>query len=277
MIRVGVSLSQVHPSRIEELAVTADGLGFESLWLGEHLVFPMDMRGELVRGEEHAVKPTTPVFDVCAYLSWLSARTSDVRLGTFVYLLGLRHPFVAARAFATLDIVSGGRAEAGLGAGWLETEWAATGLDFGTRGRRLDEAIDVCRALWCEPVIEHHGEFFDFDPVAFDPKPVQAQLPVHIGGESPAALRRAARVAQGWLGMRHTPGSARSQVARLRRFEDEVGRSGAPVMATVIGDVTADQPLEVWEEAGVDRLIVAPWTRSRDAVSGVEKLAREIY
>ncbi|HVW45327.1 MAG TPA: TIGR03619 family F420-dependent LLM class oxidoreductase [Amycolatopsis sp.] len=277
MIRVGVSLSQVHPSRMEELAVTADGLGFESLWLGEHLVFPMDMRGELVRGEKHNVKPTTPVFDVCAYLSWLAAKTSDVRLGTFVYLLGLRHPFVAARAFATLDIVSGGRAEAGLGAGWLETEWAAAGLDFSTRGRRLDEAIDVCRALWSEPVVEHHGEFFDFDPVAFEPKPVQARIPVHIGGESPAALRRAARVAQGWLGLRHTPESARSQIARLRRFEDEAGRSAAPVQTTVIGDVTVDQPLQAWEEAGVDRLIVAPWTRSRDAVRGLEKLAREIY
>lgn len=277
MIRVGVSLSQAHPSRIEELAVTADRLGFESVWLGEHLVFPMDSRGELVRGEQHAVKPTTPVFDVCAYLSWLAARTTRVRLGTFVYLLGLRHPFAAARAFATLDQVSGGRAEAGVGAGWLEAEWAAAGLDFATRGSRLDEAIDVCTRLWTEPVIEHHGKFFDFPPVAFEPKPVQARLPIHIGGESAAALRRTARVADGWLGMVHTPGTVTAQVRRLRRFEDEAGRAKPPATVTVFGVIDADQPLAAWEDAGVSRLIVAPWTRSRDAARAIETLAGQIF
>jgi probable F420-dependent oxidoreductase len=277
MTSVGVSLSQAHPSRIEELAVAADTFGFESVWLGEHLVFPLDSRGELVRGEEHAVKPTTPVFDVCAYLSWLAARTMRVRLGTFVYLLGLRHPFAAARAFATLDHVSGGRAEAGVGAGWLEAEWAAAGLDFATRGRRLDEAIDVCGRLWTEPVIEHHGEFFDFPPVSFEPKPVQPRLPVHIGGESAAALRRTARVADGWLGMVHTPGSVIAQVRRLRRFEEEAGRARPPATVTVFGAIDADQPLAAWEDAGVSRLIVAPWTRSRDAVRAIEVLAERIF
>jgi probable F420-dependent oxidoreductase len=277
MIQVGVSLSQAHPSRIEELAVTADQLGFESVWLGEHLVFPMDVHGELVRGEQHTVKPATPVFDVCAYLSWLAARTTRVRLGTFVYLLGLRHPFAAARAFATLDYVSGGRAEVGVGAGWLETEWAAAGLDFASRGRRLDEAIDVCTRLWTEPVIEHHGEFYDFPPVAFEPKPVQARLPIHVGGESEAALRRTARVADGWLGMIHTPGTVTVQVRRLRRFEDEAGRPEPPATVTVFGVIDADHPLAAWEDAGVQRLIVAPWTRSRDAAAGIRALAEQIF
>src|SRR5256714_14911747 len=141
------------------------------------------------------VPPSTPVFDVFAYLSFLAGRTSRVRLATHVYNLGLRHPFIGARAVQTLDIVSGGRAIFGIGASWLESEWDAVGLDFHTRGRRLDEAVEVCKRLWSEETVEHHGEFFDFDAVAFEPKPVQQPWrPIHQGCESDAALRRVARL-----------------------------------------------------------------------------------
>src|SRR5256714_10889599 len=154
------------------------------------------------------VPPSTPVFDVFAYLSFLAGRTSRVRLATHVYNLGLRHPFIGARAVQTLDIVSGGRALFGIGASWLESEWDAVGLDFHTRGRRVDEAIAVCKHLWTEETIEHHGEFFDFGPVMFEPKPVQKpHPPVLVGGESPGALRRTARYGDGWIGLDHTPES----------------------------------------------------------------------
>lgn len=271
-----ITLGQVHPGIFEELTVEADRLGFESVWLPEHLVFPLEIRGQLVPGEDHPpVPPTVPIFDACAYLSYLAAKTEHVRLGTFVYLLGLRHPFVSARAFATLDVVSGGRAEVGVGAGWLETEWEAVGLDFATRGSRLDEAIDVCKRLWTEPTIEHHGQHYDFPPVAFEPKPVQSPPPIVIGGESKAALRRAARRAEGWIGMQHTPATAAAQVAALRQHEEEQGREGPPVKVTVMGEVSAEQPAEAWEQAGVDRLIVVPWTRTREALDGIRRFADE--
>ena len=185
--------------------------GYESVWLPEHLVFPTVMSRSPKPGEDHPpVPPTTPVFDAFAYLAFIAARTTDLRLGTHVYNLGLRHPFVAARGVATLDVVSGGRVEFGIGASWLEQEWDAVGLDFATRGRRVDEAITVCSRLWTEPTIEHHGEFFDFAEVAFEPKPVQQpRPPVLVGGESGAALRRAATLGDGWIGMGHTPDSAR--------------------------------------------------------------------
>ena len=128
----------------------------------------------------------------------LAAHTTTIRLGTWVYVLPLRHPFAAARSFATLDVLSGGRAEVGVGVGWLEGEFAAAGVDFASRGRRTDEALEVCRRLWSEPTVEHHGEFFSFPPVAFEPKPIQRPWPrLHVGGESPAALRRAARFGGG--------------------------------------------------------------------------------
>jgi probable F420-dependent oxidoreductase len=276
MTAVGVLLSRLNAERWGEAVTLAEGLGFQSVWMGEHLVLPVEVRGELVAGTPHPdLPPTTPVWDVGASLGWLAAQTTSIRLGTFVYLLGMRHPFLSARTFATVDRLSGGRVDVGVGAGWLESEFDAVGLDFGRRGRHLDEAITVCRRLWTEPVIEHHGPSFDFGPVGFEPKPVQLPLPLHVGGESEAAMRRAARLAEGWLGMVHTPTTARSCIAHIRRYSDEVGRTAPPVRIGVVGVVDAEQPLAAWEDAGVDTVIVAPWERSRDATAGLRRFAEE--
>ncbi|MGH2662461.1 MAG: LLM class F420-dependent oxidoreductase [Actinomycetota bacterium] len=274
-MKFGITLGKLNPKSFVDAALAAERLGFESVWLPEHLVLPVDMRGQLVPGEDHPpVPPDTPVFDAPAYLAFLAGRTERIRLGTHVYLLGIRHPFVSARAFATLDVVSGGRAEAGVGAGWMTSEWEAAGLDPRSRGRRLDEAIDACKRLWTEAVVEHHGEFFEFPPVAFEPKPVQRpHPPVVVGGESDVALRRAARRGDGWIGMDHTPESAAEQVARLRRHIDEAGRPGDALEVTVSGSITDRRDVDRWEEAGVDRLIVAPWQRSQEAVEGMERFA----
>lgn len=273
-MKFGITLGRLNPARFDEVAVEADRLGFESVWLPEHLVFPVDIRGRLTPGEEHPpVPPSTPVFDACAYLSYLAGLTTRIRLGTFVYLLGLRHPFVSARAFATLDHVSGGRAEAGIGAGWLVSEWEAAGLEPRDRGPRLDEAVEVCRKLWTQEVVEHRGEHFDFPEVMFEPKPPQgAGLPVLVGGESDRALRRAARLGDGWIGMEHTPDSAAQQVQRLRRHEADAGRT-EHLTVTVMGVVNELSDVDRWERAGVDRLIVVPWHRSREAVDGLRRFA----
>jgi probable F420-dependent oxidoreductase len=267
-MRFGVSLGRLNPAFFTEVTEAADEMGFESVWLPEHLVLPVAMAGSPYAGAEHPpVPPTTPIFDAAAYLAFLAGRTRQIRLGTYVYLLGIRHPFVAARAFATLDVVSGGRAEVGVGAGWLESEWEAVGLDFATRGRRLDEAIEVCRRLWTEPEVEHHGEFFDFDAVCFEPKPIQQPPPILIGGESNAALTRAERHGDGWIGMGHTPDSVAPIASRLRR-------PGFTV--TVSGDVRTQEDVDRFEAAGVDRLIVAPWRRSREALDGLQTFSSSL-
>ena len=218
--------------------------------------------------------PTTPVFDAFTYLGYLAGRTRRLRLGTHVYNLGLRHPFTSARSVQTLDVVSGGRVEFGIGASWLEEEWRAAGLDFASRGRRVDEAIDVCKRLWTEPEVAHDGEFFRFDAVAFEPKPVQKPWPpILVGGESAPALRRAARAGDGWIGMGHTFATAEQQVARLEKLRREYGRAEAPFQICVGGAVTSHADVDRWEALGVTRLVVSPWRRSPEAVGGVRRFA----
>lgn len=270
-IALGALNSHFHVDATEE----AERLGYESVWLPEHLVLPVRMSRSPHSGEEHPpVPPTTPVFDAFAYLGFLAGRTRHVRLGTHVYNLGLRHPFISARAVQTLDVLSGGRVEFGIGASWLEEEWRAIGLDFASRGRRVDEAIEVCKRLWTEPEVAHDGEFFRFDAVAFEPKPLQQPWPpILIGGESGAALRRAARVGDGWIGMGHALESAAGQITRLRELRGEYGRDTASFQICLGGPVTGADDVGRWEELGVTRLVVSPWRRSPDAVDGMRRFA----
>lgn len=273
-MRFGITFARLHHHAWEQAAIEADRLGFESAWLPEHLVLPVHMEGQLVPGEEHPPAPATvPVYDAVALLSYLAAKTQQIRLGTFVYLLGIRHPFVPARGFATLDLLSGGRVLLGAGAGWLVTEWQAVGLDPADRGSRLDEAIGVCRRLWTEPVVEHHGVHFSFPPVAFEPKPVQRPIPIVVGGESTRALRRAAELGNGWIGMDHTPASAAKKAARVRQLASDACRDPAEISVTVAGHCDTPDDVARWSEAGVDRLIVTPWRRAREALDGMREFA----
>jgi probable F420-dependent oxidoreductase len=198
-VKFGISFLNLHPKGFAALTEAAEQLGFESVWMSDHLVFPVDLGSTPYPGAEadspgEVVRKTPsmwdrPLFDTTAFLCFLAGRTTTIRFGTYVYVLGIRHPFVAARSFQTLDYVSNGRAEMGIGAGWMSTEFDAADVDFHTRGRRLDECIDVCRKLWTEPQVAHQGEFFRFDAVGFEPKP-SPSMRIHVGGESPAALRR---------------------------------------------------------------------------------------
>jgi len=278
-VKFGVALGRLFPPHYEEVALEADRLGFESVWLPEHLVLPVEMGGSPFAEAEHPpVPPSAPVYEPFGYLCYLAGRTSQIRLGTHVYLLGLRHPFVAARAVQTLDIVSGGRAEVGVGAGWLRSEWNAAGLDPATRGRRLDEALEVCKRLWTDEVVEHRGEFYQFDPVMFEPKPVQKpHPPVSVGGESDAALRRAARHGDGWVGMKHTPTSCLELIEKLTQWRTEFGREGTRFDMTCLARIESRDDVKRWEETGMTRLIVTPWNRGKEALDGIRRFADQIF
>lgn len=277
-MKFGVALGRLHPGFFVDCTVEADRLGYESVWLPEHLVLTTQMSRSPHPGETHPpIPPETSVFEPFTYLGYLAARTERIRLGTHVYNVGLRHPFTTARGVQTVDILSGGRLEFGVGASWLEEEWVATGLDFHTRGRRVDEAIAICKRLWTEELVDHHGEFFAFEGVAFEPKCVQRPWPpILVGGESGAALRRAARSGDGWIGITHTFESGAAQIARLRALLAEHGREANEFQIIFGGHVGSRDDIKRWEELGVTRLIVAPWERSRGAIDGLRRFAELI-
>ncbi|WP_020108349.1 TIGR03619 family F420-dependent LLM class oxidoreductase [Nocardia sp. 348MFTsu5.1] len=275
MTKFGISLLRANPAIWVELAQEAERLGFESIWMSDHLILPVDLNSGDYPDGKLPIEPNTQIFDVMVYLASIAAQTSTIRLGTFVYQLGLRDPFAAARAVATLDVVSGGRVELGVGAGWSSAEWQAAGLAFDSRGRRLDEVAAICRRLWTEEVVSHEGEFYSFPAVAFEPKPVQgAELPLLIGGESPPALRRAVRTGTGWIGMHHTPESVAPVVEKLKELSVAAGRQD-PLSVTV-----AAPPGEVdvagWRASGVSRVIVAPWRRTSTAITDIRAFSKAL-
>ncbi len=277
-MKYGVALGRLNPAFFTTVAEAADKLGFESVWLPEHLVFTSAMSRSPIPFESHPpVPPETPVFDAFSYLSYLAALTKHVRLGTHVFNIGLRHPFVTTRSVHTLDIISGGRVEFGVGASWLEEEWNAAELDFATRGARVNECLDIYKRLSVETEVAFAGTHFNFDAVAFEPKPVQRPWPpILVGGESAAALRRAAQHGDGWIGMGHTAETAAVQVGRLRTLLAQFGRDADAFQICCGGKVQTRGEAEAFSAAGVTRLIVAPWRRSPEAVRGLEEFAAAV-
>ena len=271
----GVDLGRCNPRAWPDVARAADELGYESLWLPEHLIFPAVIDGSPAPDDAHiTVDPRTPLFDAFAMLAALGAVTERVRLGTNVFNIGLRHPFTTARGAATVDVVSGGRIVLGVGASWLGAEWDRVELDFATRGTRVDESIAICRRLWSEDVVEHAGEHFTFGPVVFEPKPVQAHLPIHVGGDSARALRRTAELGDGWIAMVQTPATFTAAVGQLRDLCARIGRDDATLERTATARHPDPDELASWRAAGATRLIVAPWARTADAVDGLAAFAR---
>lgn len=270
--KFGISLLRARPESWPEVVRAAEELGFESVWISDHLVLPSALDRDAYPEGELPIDPATPMYDVMVELASFAASTSRLRFGTYVYQPALRPPFVVARAAATLDVVSGGRFEFGVGTGWSRAEWDAAGVPWAGRGRRLDETLDVLRGLWTAPELGHDGEFFRFPPVGFEPKPVQRPgPPIHVGGESDAALQRVVRHGDGWVGMHHTPESVQEPLARLRAEIERAGRR-TPVTTTVAAH-PGDVDVPGWVTSGVDRVIVAPWGRASRALEGMARFA----
>jgi len=269
-VHFGVDLGRCNPRLWLDLARAGDELGYDSVWLPEHLIFPETIVGSPAPDDAHiTVDPRTPLFDPFAMLAAIAAVTERIRVGINVYNIGLRHPFTTARGAATVDIVSNGRCILGVGASWLRAEWEAVGLDFETRGARVDESIEICRRLWTEPTVQHAGVHYEFGPVVFEPKPVQAHLPIHVGGDSDRALRRVAELGDGWIAMVQDEASFATAVEKLRTLCDRNGRDCDAIERTAMVRDPDDGAVESWRSAGATRLIVAPWSRSTEAVDGL--------
>jgi probable F420-dependent oxidoreductase len=273
-MKIGLLL-HVSPRNLAPFTLAAEQAGFESVWIGEHLILPEHVAGHpgVSAEDAPAISSDVPLYDPWLQIAYLAGQTKRIRLGTSVYNLGLRHPFVTARAITTADALSGGRVEVGIGVSWLEAEWDAVQLPFATRGRRTDETIHILKSLFSENVIAHEGEFFRFGPVKFFPKPVQSPWPpLLIGGNSKAAIRRAALAGDGWLPMPQDIEKTAADMRQLESLRREANRT-QPFSVTILDTNTIPtlESIKRYEDIGVDRVIVVPWQHVRQ---GLEAIAR---
>ena len=280
-MKIGVPLFFIRPGHMAAIARRAEQLGFESVWVPEHLIFPTAFASKYPYSAD-GVPPVTvdmPLLDPLMILAHLAAVTSKIRLGTNVYVLPLRHPIVTARLAVTLDVLSQGRLSLGIGVGWLAEEFRAVGIDFETRGGRTREAVRVMKTLFADAEPAFRGRYFAFDPVRFEPKPVQKPHPPFVfGGESETALKRAAALGDGWYGVGHDAASAATQVKKLQALLAASGRADAPFEYTVShgGGALDRDTVRRYEDAGIDRVGVLPWRRGKDAEEAMGRLAEAV-
>jgi probable F420-dependent oxidoreductase len=236
------------------LAQRAEALGYGSWWAADHVVLPSPPLSD-------SMAPTDPILDPMVNLTYVAAVTKRLELGTGVLILPQRNPLVLAKQVASLDVVSNGRLLLGIGVGWLEPELRAIGVQMSERGARADEYLDAMTSLWSDPSPSYHGRFVAFDHVDAYPRPKQPGGPrIVIGGNSPAAFRRAVSRGHGWFGngsaddlARHLVGleKAATEVERPARL----GHLEIAFMPLDPGDVAADTARR-FADLGVDRLLL---------------------
>lgn len=241
------------------LARAAESSGFESLWTVEHVIFPDGYESAYPydRSGKMAAEASTPIPDPLIWLSFVAAATERLRLGTGILILPQRNPLILAKEVATLDRLSGGRVELGVGVGWLREEFDALGVPFDGRGDRSDEWIGVMRALWDRDHVDFDGEFASFTGASVNPKPAGGTVPITIGGHSEAAARRAGRLGDGFFPAK---GDVPALVEVMRQTAADAGRDPASIVVTSgSAGVFGDDPLGAVQELadqGVDRCVV---------------------
>jgi probable F420-dependent oxidoreductase len=244
------------PDAIRRAAVQAEELGFDDVWVSEHIIVPKDA----------TYPPSASFYDPVLTLTWAAAFTQRVRLGTSVLVLPMRHPLPLAKELATLQNLSQARLILGAGVGWMEAEFAALGAPFHERGRRMDEGIALMRAVWTEDPVSFPTRWI---PAAVQemrmlPRPV-APIPIWIGGSSEPALKRATRL-DGWHGSRVTPDAAPALVGRLRAARPDAAFTISLRMRwDGAQSDRARADLAAYAAAGVQHVLLEPMERELDA------------
>jgi len=262
---------------LAEFAAKCDELGFESLWLPEHTVIPVNPSAG------PGGVPGTPIpdsyllmVDPLIGLTIAAAATSRIRLGTGVCLIPEHHPIDLAKRISSLDFYSGGRFILGAGAGWQPEETAALGGDFERRWAQTKESISIMKKLWTEDEPEHNGRYYRFPPLRFHPKPVQkAGPPVLLGGGSKLVFRRVAAWADGWAPWMSSPDDLAAGRRELDRECESVGRDPATTTITVFSNRSIRWTVKDYAEAGADRIVfTVASTPDRDPLARVEEIAK---
>src|SRR5262245_25901739 len=268
-MRIGVALPNYGPlaggDTLARLARLAEDRGADGVWVSDHLVAPVGATSEYPYGPRRAPASTQlgiieEFYEPLVTLAFLAGQTRRVRLGVSAYVMPYRNPVVTAKQIATLDALSGGRVVLAVGVGWLREEFDALDVPFARRGRRTDDYLAVCRALWAGGVATYDGTDYRLPPVRSGPQPAQRpHPPIWIAGNSDAAIDRAARHGDGWHGIDLDPGELRARVTRLHERCASHGRDAATVRVTMrvrAAPATLRRDLEAYRAAGLDDLVV---------------------
>ncbi|MBQ91387.1 MAG: LLM class F420-dependent oxidoreductase [Acidimicrobiaceae bacterium] len=282
-MRVGIIFANAGPFGTAEgcttLGTHAEAAGFDALWTVEHVVFPegyestypYDASGKM------AMASDTPLVDPLIWLAWVAAHTTRLRLATGILILPERNPLVLAKELATLDAMSGGRVDLGIGVGWLREEFDALGIPWERRGARTDEYVAAMRTLWGDDRVSFDGDFVSFDEVSSNPKPANGSVPIFIGGHSEAAARRAGRLGDGFFPGK---GDLDALLDTMHREAEAHDRDPAGIEVVWGGDgvmdaSTVERAAELAAK-GVTRLVVPGFLFWRDPEESLARFGEEV-
>ncbi|MCP4006743.1 MAG: LLM class F420-dependent oxidoreductase [bacterium] len=262
------------PQTAIRVARAAEDAGFESLWTAEHIVLPDP------QVPPSPAPPELAFLDPAVALSFIAAKTRNIRIATGIVILPQRNPVELAKQLASLDIVSNGRLIFGLGAGYLEPEFRALGADFENRGARTDEYIEVLKTLWTQEKPQFEGSFCQFGGIQSQPQPLQKpHPPIIIGGQSPPAYRRAVLRGNGWYGFALDIEATRKALAGLSEAATKIDRpaklGALSLTITPVGPIDIDQ-VRRYEDLGVERLVLLAFGKEDAQVAFVEKTGNEL-
>ena len=285
-MKFGVAFANIgtfaDPGEAVRLAQAAEAAGFESIWTVDHVVVPAGYRSKYPYNPSgQGPSGDGTIFpDPLIWLAYVAAHTSNLRLGTGILIVPQRNPLVLAKELATLDSLSGGRMILGAGIGWLEEEFQALGVPFAGRGRRTEEAIGAMRALWSQEQASFDGSTVSFSDCYLRPQPPGGSIPVHVGGSSEAAARRAGRIGDGFFPLGVQPDELSGLVALVHTSAEEAGRDPRAIEVTVQVTATAGEDavaeVRALQDLGADRILVPAVLFGADCGSALARYGDEV-
>ena len=261
------------------LGKRAEELGFDSYWVPEHAIIPVENNSRYPGSADGAIPDGyDQIADPFITLARVAGVTKNIKLGTGICLVPEHNPLLLAKQIATLDVLSGGRYIFGIGAGWLREETEIMGGDFDHRWTQTREAIEVMRILWTEEEAEHHGRYYDFPAVRFNPKPVQKPgPPVLLGSIAPNVFKRIVAWGDGWMPTRATPAEIEAGRKELDRLAAEAGRDPESITVVAYSSSPDRELIRAYEDAGANWVTCrTPMAPEKECMEFLEDIARKV-
>jgi probable F420-dependent oxidoreductase len=274
-----------NPTWCKPFLQTVDRIGVESVWTVEHPIVAEDYEHLYSYSEDGSApfQPNTVMPDPLEWLGFAAGCTENIKLGTGVLLLPLHSPIIIAKRVATLDALSGGRVLLGIGLGWQKEEFAAVSVPYNERGRRLDEGIDACRALWRDDIASYDGKYYQFHRVHSDPKPANPNLvPLLIGGSTEVAARRAGRTGDGFFPHAISPDDFAKLIEVMNASAKEAGRDPSKIELSVsatswkFGASLDVGIVRAYAQLGVTRLITGAFEAGGTEPADMERFIKRV-